>query len=170
MARAVSLQPVREWDLRVERITRPLIVGIVAGVLGLCLFAFGPPGGDAATHLYQTQLVSRGGLQFWDNLWYSGRYSLVNYTVLYYPLAVAVGQAIVVATSVGVAAGAFARLVRTAWPPIATAPVVVATLVFPLSVIAGVYPFLLGLALGLAMLAAVQALSLIHISEPTRPY
>jgi hypothetical protein len=157
MARAVSLQPVREWDLRVERITRPLTMGIVAGVLGLCLFVFGPPGGDAATHLYQTQLVSRGGLQFWDNLWYSGRYSLVNYTLLYYPLAVAVGQALVVATSVGVAAGAFARLVRTAWPPIATAPVIAATLVFPLSVIAGVYPFLLGLALGLAMLAAVQA-------------
>ena len=94
MARAVSLQPVREWDLRVERITRPLTMGIVAGVLGLCLFVFGPPGGDAATHLYQTQLVSRGGLQFWDNLWYSGRYSLVNYTLLYYPLAVAVGQAL----------------------------------------------------------------------------
>jgi hypothetical protein len=156
MARDVSLQSVRNWDLHAERITRPLITGIVAAVLAMCLFVFGPPGGDAATHLYQTQLVSRSGIQLWDNLWYSGRYSLVNYTLLYYPLAVAVGQAIVVATSVGVAVAAFTRLVRTAWPRIATPPVIAATLVFPLSVIAGVYPFLLGLAFGLAMLAALQ--------------
>ncbi len=101
--------------------------------------------------------MSRNGLQFWDNLWYSGRYSLINYTLLYYPLAVAVGQALVVVASVGAAAAAFARLVRTEWPRLATAPVVAATLVFPLAVIAGVYPFLLGLALGLLMLAAVQA-------------
>ncbi len=157
MARAVSLQPVREWDLRAERVTRPLVAGAVAAVLAWILFAFGPPGGDAATHLYQSQLVSRNGLQFWDNLWYSGRYSLINYTLLYYPLAVAVGQALVVVASVGAAVAAFARLVRTEWPRLATAPVVAATLVFPLAVIAGVYPFLLGLALGLLMLAAVQA-------------
>jgi hypothetical protein len=157
MARAVSLQPVRQWDLRAERITRPLVAGVVAALLAWMLFAFGPPGGDAATHLYQTRLVSRNGLQFWDNLWYSGRYSLVNYTLLYYPLAVAVGQAVVVVTSVGAATAAFARLVRTEWPRLATAPVIAATLVFPLAVIAGVYPFLLGLAFGLLMLAAVQA-------------
>ncbi len=157
MARAVSLQPVREWDPRAERITRPVITGFVAAILALCLFVFGPPGGDAATHLYQTQMVSRNGLQFWDNLWYSGRYSLVNYTLLYYPLAVAVGPALVVAASVGVAVAGFARVVRTQWPRIATPPVIAATLVFPLSVIAGVYPFLLGLAVGLVMLAALQA-------------
>jgi len=157
MARALSLQPVREWDLRAERLTRPVLVGCVAAILAWCLFVVGPPGGDAATHLYQTQMVSRNGLQLWDNLWYSGRYSLVNYTLLYYPLAVAVGQALVVAASVGVAVGAFARIVRTEWPRIATPPVIAATLIFPLSVIAGVYPFLLGLALGLAMLAALQA-------------
>jgi len=157
MARAVSLQPVREWDLRAERVTRPLVAGLIAALLAWLLFAFGPPGGDAATHLYQTQLVSTNGLQFWDNLWYSGRYSLVNYTLLYYPLAVAVGQGLVVVASVGTATAAFARLVRTEWPRLATAPVIAATLVFPLAVIAGVYPFLLGLAFGLLMLAAVQA-------------
>jgi hypothetical protein len=157
MARAVSLQPVREWDLRVARVTRPLVAGFIAGALALCLFVFGPPGGDAAAHLYQLQLVSRDGMQFWDNLWYSGRYSLVNYTLLYYPLAVAVGQAIVVAGSVGAAVGAYARLVRTEWPRYATASVIAATLIFPLAVVAGVYPFMLGLAFGLLMLAALQA-------------
>src|ERR1700694_5879408 len=111
MARAVSLPRVRGWDLRASQITRPLLAGGAAAILAWCLFVFGPPGGDAATHLYQTQMVSRNGVQFWDNLWYSGRYSLVNYTLLYYPLVVVVGQALVVASSVGVAVGAFARLV-----------------------------------------------------------
>ncbi len=157
MARAATMAPPRQRDLRIMRITAPIWTGIAAAVLAWCLYVFGPPGGDAATHLYQEHLLRQNGLQFWDNLWYSGRYSLVNYTLLYYPLAILVTPAIAIAAAVGAAVAAFTRLVRTAWGGIATPAIVAATLVFPLQVVAGVYPFILGLALGLGMLVALQA-------------
>jgi hypothetical protein len=157
MARAAIMAPPRERDLRIMRITGPIWTGIAAAVLAWCLYVFGPPGGDAATHLYQEHLFRQNGIQFWDNLWYSGRYSLVNYTLLYYPLAIVATPAIVVAAAVGAAVAAFTRLVRTAWGEIATPAVVAATIVVPLQVVAGVYPFILGLAVGLGMLVAVQS-------------
>jgi len=157
MARAATMAPTRERDLRIMRMTGPLWTGIAAAVLAWCLYVFGPPGGDAATHLYQEHLIRQNGLQFWDNLWYSGRYSLVNYTLLYYPLAIAVTPAITVAAAVGGAVAAFTRLVRTAWGRIATPAIVAATLVIPLQVVAGVYPFILGLAFGLGILVALQS-------------
>jgi hypothetical protein len=157
MARAAIMAPPRERDLRIVRITGPVWTGIAAALLAWCLYVFGPPGGDAATHLYQEHLLRQNGMQFWDNLWYSGRYSLINYTLLYYPLAILVTPAIVVAAAVGVAVAAFTRLVRTAWGEIATPSVIAATLVVPLQVVAGVYPFILGLAVGLAMLVALQS-------------
>jgi hypothetical protein len=157
MARAATLAPDRIRDLRIGRITAPGWAGLAAGLIALCLYVFGPPGGDAATHLYQEHLLRAHGMQFWDNLWYSGRYSLVNYTLLYYPLVVLVTAPVTVAVATGTAVAAFARLTRRAFGDIATPAIVAATLVFPLQVIAGVYPFILGIALGLAMLVAVQS-------------
>jgi hypothetical protein len=157
MARAEAMAPARRWDQAYALITGPLGAGLAAAVIAWCLYVFGPPGGDAATHLYQEHLFRQNGLQFWDNLWYSGRYSLINYTLLYYPLAVLLTPAVVVAASIGAATAAFARLTRTAFGAIATPAIVAATVVFPLQVVAGVYPFALGLALGLAMLVALQA-------------
>jgi hypothetical protein len=157
VARAFGVPLAKWWETHADRISQPLWTGVLAAIIAWCLYVFGPPGGDAAAHLYQTQLVSQHGFQLWDNLWYSGRYSLVNYSLIYYPLAVAVGPAVVVAGSVGVAAAAFARLVRKQWPTLATGPAITAVLILPLEVIAGVYPFLLGLALGLVTLVALQA-------------
>lgn len=151
------MQSAPTWAIRADRLATPLWTGLIAGALACCLFLFGPPGGDAATHLYQTQLFAHHGFQVWDNLWYSGTYSLVNYSLVYYPLAVAVGQAAVITAASAVAAGAFTRLVRTQWPTLATAPALAAMICIPLEVIAGVYPFLLGLAFGLLMLVALQA-------------
>ena len=155
--RALGVPSAKRWATLSDSVAQPLWAGILAAVIAWGLYVLGPPGGDAATHLYQSQLVSQHGFQLWDNLWYSGRYSLVNYTLIYYPLALVVGPAIVIASSVGVAAAAFARLARTQWPTLARAPAIAAALMLPLEVIAGVYPFLLGLALGLVTLVLLQA-------------
>lgn len=157
MARAVTVAQTRIRDLSVRRITAPLWTGLAAALIAWCLYVFGPPGGDAATHLYQEHLLRAHGMQFWDNLWYSGRYSQINYTIVYYPLAVLVSAPVVVAASTGAAVAAFTRLTRRAFGDIATPAIVAATLIYPLQVVAGVYPFLLGLAFGLGMLVAVQA-------------
>ena len=147
MARAATLAPDRIRDLRIGHLTAPAWAGLIAGLLAFCLYVVGPPGGDAATHLYQEHLLRAHGIQFWDNLWYSGRYSLINYTLLYYPLVVLVTAPVTVAVATGGAVAAFARLTRRAFGDIATPAIAAAILIFPLQVFAGVYRFILGIAL-----------------------
>lgn len=139
------------------RVAPPRSAAIVAGLLALVFVLFLPAGEDAAAHLYQTQRWRESGWQFWDNFWYAGRYSQINYSLIYYPLAAIVGTATVVAACVAGAAAAFSRLIHRRWPSVATWPTVAFTLLSPLPVLTGTYPFLLGLALGLAALVALQA-------------
>jgi hypothetical protein len=135
----------------------PLGAATVAGVLALALVLFGPPGGDAAAHLYMTQAWRDHGWQLWDNFWYSGRYAQVNYSLLFYPLAALAHPTTVVVASCAGAAAAFAALLRRRWPAIATGPALAFALLVPLAVVAGTYPFLLGLAIALGAILALQA-------------
>lgn len=134
---------------------RPLPAALLAAACALALALLGPPGGDQAAHLYLTESWREHGWQLWDNLWYSGRYAQVNYSLLFYPLAGLVGTTAVVVASCAGAAGAFAALLRRRWPAIATGPAVAFALLVPLAVAAGTYPFLLGLALALGSLVAL---------------
>ncbi len=140
-----------------DRIARPTGAAVVAGLLSLVFVLFLPAGEDAAAHLYQTQRWSDWGWQFWDNFWYAGRYSQINYSLLYYPLAAILGTATIVAASVAGAAAAFSRIIHRRWASVATWPCVAFAFLAPLPVLTGTYPFLLGIALGLAALVALQA-------------
>ncbi|MEQ8833778.1 MAG: hypothetical protein RIB67_04960 [Miltoncostaeaceae bacterium] len=133
----------------------PLGAGLLAGTLALALMLFGPPGGDEAAHLYLTQTWREHGWQLWDNYWYSGRYAQVNYSLIFYPLAAAIGLAGAVAASVAGASAAFAALVRRRWPALAVGPATAFAVLLPLGAIAGTYPFLMGLALALGSLVAM---------------
>lgn len=135
----------------------PLGAAVVAGLIALALITFGPPGGDAAAHLYMTQAWRDHGWQLWDNFWYSGRYAQVNYSLLFYPLAALLHPTTVVAGSCAGAAGAFAALLRRRWPALATGPSLAFALLVPLAVVAGTYPFLLGLAIALGTILALDA-------------
>jgi hypothetical protein len=150
------------WAARWSRrallaVATPLGAAIVAGVLTAVVVLVGPPGGDQAAHLYLTQAWRDNGWQLWDNLWYSGRYAQVNYSLLFYPLAALLGTTLVVAASCAGAAASFAALLRRRWPSIATGPAAAFAVLVPLGAVAGTYPFLLGLALALAALLALQA-------------
>ena len=146
------------WAARAGRAGgSPLGAAAIAGLLAVSLLLFGPPGGDQAAHLYLTQAWRDNGWQLWDNFWYSGRYAQVNYSLLFYPLAALAGTTAAVAVSCAGAAGAFAALLRRRWPALATGPALAFALLVPLGVVAGTYPFLLGLALALATLLALQA-------------
>ncbi|HWH15478.1 MAG TPA: hypothetical protein VNT51_12090 [Miltoncostaeaceae bacterium] len=148
--RAPRAQGLRSPSRRAARAAgTPRGAAVVAGLLALALVLLGPPGGDAAAHLYQTQLWREHGWQLWDNLWYAGRYSLVNYSLLYFPLSALVGTVTVVAASAALAAWAFARLVTARWPGFARGPVAAFAVLVCLGVVAGTYPFLMGLALAL---------------------
>jgi hypothetical protein len=136
---------------------RPLLAGAVSGLLALAVYLLGPPAIDAAAHQYQVQFWREHGWRLWDNFWYAGRYSQVNYSLLFYPLAALLGTVTMVALSVAGAAAAFGTLIRRQWPSLATGPVVAFTLLAPLGAVAGTYPFLLGLALALGALVALQS-------------
>lgn len=136
---------------------RPLGAALLAGAIALAIALFGPPGGDQAAHMYLTESWREHGWQLWDNLWYAGRYAQVNYSLLFYPLAALLGTTTVIVASCAGAAAAFAALVRRRWEAIATGPAVAFALLVPLGVLAGTYPFLLGLALGLGTLVALAA-------------
>ena len=149
------------WVPRARRAARagasPLGAALVAGTVALVLVLFGPPGGDAAAHLYMTQAWRDHGWQLWDNFWYSGRYAQVNYSLLFYPLAALAHPTTVVVASCAGAAGAFAALLGRRWPALATGPALTFALLVPLAVVAGTYPFLLGLAIALGTILALQA-------------
>ncbi len=154
----VGRQRARERARRAARAAgRPLGAALVAAALALALILLGPPGGDAAAHMYLTEAWREHGWQLWDNFWYAGRYAQVNYSLLFYPLAALLGTPTVVVASCAGAAAAFAALLRRRWAAIATGPAVAFALLVPLAVAAGTYPFLLGLAIALGSLVALAA-------------
>jgi hypothetical protein len=163
-----AVRVARTWGRRTATAAAtPLGAAAVAGLVTAVLLLFGPPGGDQAAHLYLTQAWRDNGWQLWDNFWYSGRYAQINYSLLFYPFAAVAGTTFAVSASCAGAAAAFAALLRRRWPGIATGPAVAFAVLVPLGAVAGTYPFLLGLALALGTLLALdlgfRALALLGI-------
>jgi hypothetical protein len=128
----------------------------VAGLFAALLVWYGPPGTDLAAHVYQRALFVRDGFTLWDNLWYGGRYSFITYSVLYYPLAAALGiKALAVATVV-VAAVAFAAVVAHEWGRDGRWSSRAFAIFWAALVLSGAFPFMLGSAWALLALWALQ--------------
>ncbi len=127
----------------------------LAGLLALALAAFGP-GVDSAAHAYQLEQFSAHGWRLWDNYWYAGRYELVNYSVLFYPLAALVGGLLLAVLSVAGTAGLFASIVLRQWGPSARWSARTFALSLPALIVAAQYPFALGALLAMAALALLQ--------------
>jgi len=138
-------------------LARPRWAAVVAAVITVLLLVLFPKGEDAAAHLYQTQMWREHGWRFWDNNWYAGRYSQINYSLLYYPLAAIVSTLAVVVASVATSAATFAHIVARRWPVAAVPAAGVFTLLAPLPVLTGTYPFIFGLAIAFLVIAALQA-------------
>jgi hypothetical protein len=128
----------------------------VSSVLALALAAFGPPGVDRAAHQHLTSAFANDGWRVWDNYWYAGRYELINYSPLYYPLAAFVGYLTVAVASVVAGAGLFASVVVRQWAAPARLSALLFATFWPGVLVAGQYPFALGCAFALAALVAMQ--------------
>lgn len=126
----------------------------LAIVLTAVLVYAGPPGTDFAEHAFQDWLYGAHGLSLWNNLWYSGRYSFVTYSVLYYPLASLVGIRALAVACAAVGVLAFDMLAVQRWGERARPASRGMAVVLPLFVLTGAFPFLLGLVLGLLALVA----------------
>ncbi len=102
------LDPVSRSMLRAVSPDVAVALG-VSLVLALALAAFGPPGVDRAAHQHLTSTFAADGWRVWDNYWYAGRYELINYSPLYYPLAAFAGY-LTVAVAAVVGGGGTVRL------------------------------------------------------------
>jgi len=129
----------------------------LAATLGALLAWLGPPGTDFAAHVYQRTLFLRHGFTLWDDFWYAGRYSFVDYSLLYYPLAALLGIRVLAVATVSVAALGFAAVAAREWGPLARWSSRSFAVVWAGYLISGAFPFALGVALALLALWALQA-------------
>jgi hypothetical protein len=127
-----------------------------AALLASLLVWLGPPGADFAAHAYQRSAFLQHGFAFWNNFWYAGRYSFITYSLIYYPLAALLGLKLLAAATVSAAAFAFAVIVGSEWGPTARWSSRTFAVVWAGIVLSGAFPFMLGVALGLLALWALQ--------------
>jgi hypothetical protein len=133
-----------------------LLCGGVAALFSAVLAWLAPPGSDMAAHAYQRTLFLEHGFILWNNFWYSGHYSFVTYSVLYYPLAAVFGIRALAVATVALAALAFAIVAAREWGPVARWSSRSFAIVSTGVVLAGAFPFALGAALALLALRALQ--------------
>jgi hypothetical protein len=133
-----------------------LVPTAVAGALAALLVWLGPPGTDLAAHVYQRALYLHHGFLLWNNFWYAGRYSFITYSVLYYPLAAALGIRFLAVLTVAVGVVAFAAVVRHEWGSHGKWSVRAFALVWALLVVSAAFPFMLGTVLALLALSSLQ--------------
>lgn len=133
-----------------------LLSATAAAALAAALAWLGPPGSDTAAHAYQRALFLEHGFTLWNNYWYAGRYSFVTYSVLYYPLAAVLGIRLLAVATVAIAALAFAIVIGHEWGPAARWSSRTFAVVCSGVMLAGAFPFALGLALALLALWALQ--------------
>ena len=138
-------------------LTHPVCLGALSGVLALAFALWGPPGADLPAHLYETDAWREHGFRVWDNLWYGGRYAQVSYSPLFPPLAALLSPEAVAAISAAGASAAFAQALRARWGPQSAWAAVAFAFLGPTAVLSGQLPFLLGTALALGALAALQS-------------
>ena len=139
------------------------------------LYVFGPPGVDRAAHVYHTAQFEQHGWRVWNNYWYAGRYELLNYSILFYPLAAVAGIGTVVLAGLAAGSALFAALVQAVTPRGRIWPALAFAISWPAILLAGQYPFMLGAAFAMgAVLAlirhrALTALLLVALTALTSP-
>lgn len=128
-----------------------------ASALAAVLVWVGPPGADLAAHVYQRAVFIQHGFVFWNNFWYSGRYSFITYSVLYYPLAALLGIRLLAVATFATATLAFAIVLWREWGRHARWSSRAFAVVWPGVVLSAAFPFALGAAIGLLAIWAAQA-------------
>jgi hypothetical protein len=133
-----------------------LAAGGAAAALSAVLLWMVPPGSDFAAHVYQRALFIQHGFELWNNFWYAGRYSFVTYSLLYYPLAALVGIRVLAVITIAAATLAFAVIVMRQWGAEARWSIRSFAVVWAGIVVTAAFPFMLGAALALLAMWALQ--------------
>ena len=134
-----------------------LLSACAAASIAAILAWLGPPGSDLAAHAYQRTLFLEHGFTLWNNFWYAGRYSFVTYSLIYYPLAAALGIRLLAVATIALASLAFAVVIWREWGPTTRWSSRSFAVVWAGIVLSAAFPFALGIALALLALWALQA-------------
>jgi len=129
---------------------------VTAALVAVVVIRLAPPGIDLAAHLYMRSFLLQHGFSLWNNFWYAGRYQFVTYSLLYYPLAAALGLNVVSVVSVALAAFGFAHVIGKQWGYPARWSSRSFAVAWPGVVMTGTLPFALGVALAFMGLFALQ--------------
>jgi hypothetical protein len=136
--------------------TEPLLAAALAALLAAILVWVGPQGTDLAAHAYQRTLWAEHGFVLWNNFWYAGRYSFVNYSVLYYPLATLLGIKLLAVLTVALTVAAFAAVAHREWGASSRWSIRVFAVAWAALVVSAAFPFMLGCAFTLLALWTLQ--------------
>jgi hypothetical protein len=135
----------------------PLAPALGCSLAGLAYLIMAPATADMAAHDYRTWLFEHEGLTVWNAQWYGGHHVL-GYSLLFAPLAVLLGPALLGVVAAVAASAAFVPPARAAAPTpgaaAAAAWLFAAGLLSNLAI--GRVPFLLGIALAVAAWACAE--------------
>ena len=144
---------IRGRPLRLKRVLPAWALATLGAVIYLLL---DPPSADLAAQEYRVQLFEDAGFTLWDNGWYGGHHTPA-YSVLFPPLAAALGVGLAGALAAVAATALFARLVASRWGDRAYPAALWFAIAVLASVVSGRTTFTLGVALALAALVALQS-------------
>ena len=145
-------------SLRASPLTREALAASGgAAILSSLLVWMVPPGADFAAHVYQRAIFIQHGFALWNNFWYAGRYSFVTYSLLYYPLAALLGIKLLAVATITAAALVFAVVVLRQWGADARWSTRSFAVVWAGTVLTAAFPFVLGAALALLAIWALQS-------------
>ncbi len=113
-------------------------------IIGTLLVIFGPAAVDQAAHSHMQEIFNNHGFDLWDNSWYLGRYSFINYSFAFYGLAYFLGLKVVAVASVASVVALLSLLADRCFPGSFPGRRRLSLLVVPLMVLTGAWPFLLG--------------------------
>jgi hypothetical protein len=132
-----------------------LLASSFAGMLAACLAWLGPPGTDLAAHAYQRTVFLEHGFVLWNNFWYSGHYTFITYSLLYYPLAAVVGIRLLAVATIAAAAFAFAAMLGREFGADARWSIRTFAVVWAAVVVSAAFPFALGVSFALLAICAL---------------
>jgi hypothetical protein len=137
------------------RRAQPWLPALLAAALAVLYLVWDPPAPDLAAQVFRTDLFAHDGFALWNGQWFGGHHTL-GYSVLFPPLAAALGPEVVGALAAVASAVAFDRIARHHWGDAAWLGSLWFAASIATNLLIGRLTFTLGLAVGLAALLALQ--------------
>jgi hypothetical protein len=137
------------------RRAQPWLPALLAAALAVLYLVWNPLAPDLAAQVFRTDLFGRDGFALWNGQWFGGHHTL-GYSVLFPPLAAALGPRLVGCLAAVASAILFDRIARRHWGQDAWLGSLWFAASTATNLLIGRLTFTLGVAVGLAAVLALQ--------------